>query len=341
MTMGELVRALLAAHVDGDDAGFRGAAEALIVEERRKNHPVLANDLERVLSNGSQSSKRPFLVDQGVEILGALPSDKERGMPLVSVSTPVRSIDSIVLGPVLRRSIERIREENRNAELLGTYGLRPMRKLLFCGPPGCGKTVTAEALAESLRLPLVLVRFDAVVSSYLGETAANLSRVMDFARRNPAVYLFDEFDAIGKKRDAEEEHGELKRVVNSFLQMLDGFRGESIIVAATNHQGLLDPALWRRFDDILFFDFPDEEQAVTTLVRLLGPIGVEPDVNLKAYGPRLAGFSFADVEHLAVDAMKRTILGGGLHVTAETLGQAADSQRQRTDLTQLTERQSG
>lgn len=339
--MGELVRALLAAHVDGDDAGFRAAAETLIEDERRKNHPVLANDLERVLSNGSRGVKQALMVDQGAEFLGALPTDNERGMPLVLVSNPTRSIDSIVLDLTVRQSLMRIHEENRNGELLGTYGLRPMRKLLFCGPPGCGKTVTAEALAESLRLPLVLVRFDAVVSSYLGETAANLSRVMDFARRNPAVYLFDEFDAIGKKRDAEEEHGELKRVVNSFLQMLDGFRGESILVAATNHQGLLDPALWRRFDDILFFGMPDEEQAVATLARLLRQVGVQPDVNLKSYGPLLSGFSFADIEHLSVDAMKRTILAGSLHVSDDILKESVESQRQRTDLTRMTEQESG
>ena len=126
----------------------------------------------------------------------------------------------------------------------------------FAVLPGCGRTVSAEAIAAELYLPLALVRFDAVVSSYLGETAANLRKVFDFARSRPMVVLFDEFDAIGKDRASLEEHGEIKRVVNSFLQILDGFRSDTVAIAATNHQGLLDPALWRRFDEIVFFDMP-------------------------------------------------------------------------------------
>lgn len=335
MTTGELIRALLAAYVDGDDHAFRRAAEQLISEERRKNHRVLANDIERLLSNGSKKRRQLLQLDDGPGLLGGLPVDKERGMPLVQVSNPVRDLDGLVLDQAVRNSLARIVGENRNTDLLKTYGLRPVRKLLFCGPPGCGKTVTAEALAAALQLPLVLVRFDAVVSSYLGETAANLSRVMDCARRRPAVYLFDEFDAIGKKRDTEEEHGELKRVVNSFLQMLDGFRGESLIVAATNHQGLLDPALWRRFDDILFFDMPSADQAMATLVNSLSQMGVERDVNLKQYAACLEGFSFADIEHLAEDAAKQTILSGRSLVSDATLRSAVEAQRQRTVVTRI------
>lgn len=335
MTTGELIRALLAAFVDKDDAAFRVAAKRLIEEERRKNHRVLANDLERLLSNGSPHSRQLMHLDAGPGLLPGAPIDKERGMPLVHIYSPSRTMEDLVLDEDVIQSLARVVDENLNADLLGTYGLTPSRKLLFCGPPGCGKTVTAEALADALRLPVVLVRFDAVVSSYLGETAANLSRVMDFARRSPAVYLFDEFDAIGKKRDAEEEHGELKRVVNSFLQMLDGFRGESVIVAATNHQGLLDPALWRRFDDIAFFDMPSETQAVATLVKALRHIGVEQDVNLKRYGASLGAFSYADVEHIATDAAKRTILSGQSHVTNVTLQESVDAQRRRTTVTQV------
>lgn len=335
MTTGELLRALLVAFMDRDDAAFRAAAERVIEEERRKNHRVLANDLERLLSNGSSHSRHVRRLDDGPSLMPGVPMDRERDMPLVRVYSSDRTFDDLVLGDKVRSSLHRVVDENRSAELLKTYGLSPARKLLFCGPPGCGKTATAEALADALRLPVVLVRFDAVVSSYLGETAANLSRVMDFARKSPAVYLFDEFDAIGKKRDAQEEHGELKRVVNSFLQMLDGFRGESVIVAATNHQGLLDPALWRRFDDIVFFDMPNEEQAIATLVKALRQIGVEKDVNLKKYVQRLDAFSFADIEHIAIDAAKSAILRGESHVSEAVLSESVDAQRHRTDVTRI------
>ncbi len=169
---------------------------------------------------------------------------------------PARRLTDLVLDEATRKTLERIVDENRKADLLKTYGSRPANRILFCGPPGCGKTVSAEAIAAELYLPLALVRFDAVVSSYLGETAANLRKVFDFARSRPMVVLFDEFDAIGKDRASLEEHGEIKRVVNSFLQILDGFRSDTVAIAATNHQGLLDPALWRRFDEIVFFDMP-------------------------------------------------------------------------------------
>jgi len=145
----------------------------------------------------------------------------------------------------------------RSTEIICTlHGFQPATKLLFCGPPGCGKTLCAEIIASELGLPLLYTRFDAIVSSYLGETAANLRKVFEYASSSRWVVLFDEFDAIGKARDDAAEHGELKRVINSFLQLLDGFTAPSILIAATNHEQLLDPALWRRFDEILVFPRP-------------------------------------------------------------------------------------
>ena len=129
------------------------------------------------------------------------------------------------------------------------------RRVLMFGPPGSGKTSAAEGLAAELGIPLVVVRLDSLISSYLGETASNLRRVVDYAARAPFVVLFDEFDAIGRNRDDPQEHGELKRVVNAFLQMIEAYSGTSLLLAATNHEQLLDPALWRRFDDVIEFRF--------------------------------------------------------------------------------------
>ena len=197
----ESIRKLLLAHFEGDAEGFRAAAREYIDEERRKNHPLVARDLERVLAsyNGLsvvRSSNGLVPLAQGSQ---DVPKYNERNVPLIEMFEPGRHLQDLVLDEAVRKTLERIVEENRRADLLKTYGARPANRILFCGPPGCGKTISAEAIAAELYLPLALVRFDAVVSSYLGETAANLRKVFDFARSRPMAVLFDEFDAIGKK----------------------------------------------------------------------------------------------------------------------------------------------
>jgi SpoVK/Ycf46/Vps4 family AAA+-type ATPase len=309
-TTSESIRKLLLAHFEGDSEGFRTVAREYIAEERRKNHPLVAGELDRILSiyNG-------FSVLKGNNGLAPvsmsprdIPRDKERNVALIEILEPRRRLEELVLDVETRTALERIIEENRRADLLKTYGSRPANRILFCGPPGCGKTVAAEAIAAELYLPLTLVRFDAVVSSYLGETAANLRKVFDYASSRPMVVLFDEFDAIGKDRASVEEHGEIKRVVNSFLQILDSFHSDTVTIAATNHEGLLDSALWRRFDEIISFERPSQD-AVECLLRVnLRQIGLRPDVNLHEIATTLSGLSHADVERVARDAIKQMLL---------------------------------
>lgn len=336
-TTGESIRKMLIAHYKGDEEAFRTAAEEYVAEERRKNHHIVARDLERLIGNfsGSQS----FSLDS-LNLLGVpsqnLPHDKERGVLLVEVSEPKRGLETLVLSEIVREALKRIIVENRCADLLKAHGMSPVGKVLFCGPPGCGKTVAAETIAKELYLPLVLVRFDAIVSSYLGETAANLRKVFDFARTRPMVLLFDEFDAIGKKRTLEDEHGELKRVVNSFLQMLDGYRGEALIIAATNYQGLLDQALWRRFDDIIYFDKPDVAAIEELLIRYTRQIGISSSVRLKQVSRKLVGMSHADVERITNDAIKETILGNCQFIEPDVLDSAVRRQIARLQLTEQT-----
>jgi SpoVK/Ycf46/Vps4 family AAA+-type ATPase len=332
MTAGNAIRKLIMAHAKGDSESFKTAASEFINEERRKRHHVLADDLERILSNGATSPKvetltflRPFSAE--------LPRDKERGALLLEQYEPAYSLSEMILDPGARAALERAIQEQRHVDLLASYGLKPLRKILFCGPPGCGKTMAAEALAKELYLPLVLVRFDAVISSYLGETAANLRRVFDFAASRPMVILFDEFDAIGKKRDDVEEHGELKRVVNAFLQMLDSFGGEAITIAATNHEQMLDPALWRRFDEVLVFRQPNQPEITELLERYLRQIGTF-SLDWAASAEALEGSSHADVKRVAEDAIKSALLGDLGKVTQEVLGQAIEKQRGRLQLRQ-------
>lgn len=262
-----------------------------------------------------------------------LPRDKERNVMLVEIIEPDRDLNSMILSISLRNQIENLIIENKKADLLHSYGLQPARKILFCGPPGCGKTVAASVIAKELHLPLILVRFDAIVSSYLGETASNLRKVFDYARTRPFVLFFDEFDAVGKSRTNFDEHGELKRVVNSFLQIMDSFKGHGITIAATNHQGLIDHALWRRFDEILFFDKPDANQINDLLVNLFRQRGISKTINLSALAKTLVGMTHAEIERLALDALKGSILNGQDNIEKITLLNAVERHRKRTQIT--------
>ncbi|MHB1956694.1 MAG: AAA family ATPase, partial [Sulfobacillus sp.] len=202
-------------------------------------------------------------------------------------------------------------------DVLSSYGLRPLNRLLFCGPPGCGKTLTAEVIALELSLELVIVRFDAVVSSFLGETAANLRKVFDFLSEGHFVALFDEFDAIGKERDDAAEHGELKRVVNSVLQMMDSYRGNSLFIAATNHERMLDRAVWRRFDEVLMFEKPTFEQIrALFLIKLRG---VRHDLPLedRVFVNEFTGFTHADIERIVIRSIKWMVLRGREFLTPD------------------------
>lgn len=335
-TASEAVRKLLVAHFKGDDAAFRAAAWEFVEKERSLNHHVLVKELERILAsaNGSRDQRQEVFSTLGV-FNGNLPRDKERNAELVEMCEPRRELEYLVFCPQVRQTLERIVLERRKEELLGAHGVRPIAKVLFCGPPGCGKTVAVEALARELYLPLATVRFDAVVSSYLGETAANLRKVFDFARSRPLILFFDEFDAIGKHRTAIDEHGELKRVVNSFLQLLDNFRSEILTVAATNHQGLLDSALWRRFDEIVVFPKPTREEIETLLCRLFRQVTVSHSVNLGEVSRNLEGFSHADVERVAQETIKQTLLSGKERVEPDVLSAAVARQRERLAVTEF------
>ena len=328
------VRRLLIAHFQGDEAEFRAAAKEIVTHERRLNHSVLANDLEQILNgaNGSPRKAKSFFATYSGGA-GQLPKDRERDASLVEVSDSNRELEELVLADDVRRGLDRVVRERRSVDLLRSHGMNPVQKLLFCGPPGCGKTAAAGALANALYLPLATVRFDAVVSSYLGETAANLRKVFDFARQRPVLLFFDEFDAIGKHRTAADEHGEIKRVVNSFLQLLDGFHSETLTVAATNHQGLLDPALWRRFDEILLFPPPTVEEIETLLCRQFRQVTVSKSMRLRSVARSLEGLSHADVERVAEDAIKETLLDGREQVTPSVLRNSVERQMRRGTVT--------
>lgn len=196
------------------------------------------------------------------------------------------------------------------------------------GPPGCGKTLCARIISNELGLPLLYTRFDAIVSSYLGETATNLRKVFTYASSGHWLLLFDEFDAIGKRRDDENEHGELKRVVNSFLQLLDGFSAPSLVVAATNHEQLLDPALWRRFDEIVTFPRPSVRE-IEQLVSMKLKNFPTTDLKMHALAASLRGMSHADIERVCFDAIKACVIDGKDTLTQSEFTAALKQQKHR------------
>ena len=327
MASGKLLRQLISSGARGDVAAFRVASEAVIQEERQKRHHLLANDLERLLyadqaalGDGKRGGRRTF---------SELPKSADSGTGLMEERPAVREEKDIVLSDDARSIFEEILLEQNRADMLRSYGVQPARKLLFCGPSGCGKTLAAEVLANSLSLPLVLVRIDSVISSFLGETASNLRKVFDFVSETPVVALFDEFDALAKDRGDTSDHGELKRSVNAVLQMLDGYRGESILIATTNYEQLLDPAVWRRFDEVVRFEMPNLEQIRRLLALKLSGIRRNFDVDESKTASLFKGLSHADIERVLRRAVKQMILAGREFLEVSDLKDALAREYQR------------
>ena len=310
MANGKLLRQLIKAGASGNTEAFRRVTEEVIRAERQKQHHLLADELEQILHSRANSPVGASLH----HLASKVPYDRERGLPLLEVHSPRRGFLDVVLTEENLAILESILREHHRADVLSSMGLRPTHRLLFCGPPGCGKTLTAEVIATELSWPLVVVRIDSVISSFLGETAANLRQVFDFMQSAPMVVLFDEFDALAKERSEQGEHGELKRVVNAVLQMMDAYKGRSIIIAATNHEGILDSAIWRRFEEVLLFDLSTDEQLNKLFALKLR--GIRRNFSLETFnGAELfktlypkGGLSHADVERILQRAIKHMIL---------------------------------
>ncbi|TAK83142.1 MAG: AAA family ATPase [Betaproteobacteria bacterium] len=324
MATGKLLRQLIKSGIEGNAEAFRVASEEVIKEERQKQHHLLANDLERLLYG------RPREIGQSPgRSLEKAPVDRERNLALLDLREPVRRLEDAVLSDETRSAVDEVLQEHHHKERLASYGLRAADRLLFYGPPGCGKTLTAEVIASELGLPLAIVRVDAVVSSYLGETAANLRRVFDFAAANAAVVLFDEFDALAKERADEAEHGELRRVVNAVLQMMDAYIGRSVLIAATNHESILDLAVWRRFEEVLLFEPPNLDQLRRLLALKLRGVRREFEVEDAAVTTLFKNMTHADVERVLRRAIKDMVLLGKEFLALRHLETAARRERPR------------
>ncbi|MGK8487089.1 AAA family ATPase [Nocardia asiatica] len=308
MASSELITEMVRAHTQGDEHRWLTLLSQLVAAESRAGHTRQAARLRELLLEARQAtSERTRRGEPGKAIqLARAPRDLADVLDVRYCDT---RLDDLVLPCELRDSTQRVLDEQRMAGRLAEHGLSARRRLLLYGPPGCGKTMAAHALAGELKLPLARVRLEVLFSRYLGETAATLTDIFEHISRVRAVYLFDEFDALGKHRGDEFDVGEAKRVVSTFLQLLDADDSDSLIVAATNLGGALDAALFRRFDDVLEFPPPTPEGVATLMRRLLRTVPLEEGeiMELAQHGD---GLSFAEVRGAVDNARKAAILAG-------------------------------
>lgn len=305
-----------------DELAFRRAMNEIIEEEEARHHLAIARDLRALLAVGSSARHQ-----DGVFSLPPAPKSRDNEWDLIDVKIPELELGDLVLEPSVSESIEGVASEVSHWDALRSAGVPLRQKLLFTGPAGTGKTSAAEGLATTLGWPLGLVSVDTVVSSYLGETATNLRRVFDFAQDHRLVLVFDEFDALGRMRDDSSEHGEMKRVVSSFLQFLDHYSGPSILIATTNYPGLLDFALWRRFDEVAEFKRPGVH-AIRRLLRLRSRAMTSKPFRIDQTATSLRGLPHAAVERFIFDVRREQILHG--EVSEARVGELLHGIRRRS-----------
>lgn len=315
MTTARHIVALLRSHIDGDEDRFLSVATQLAAHEARQGHGKLAQELRELVD--AAKGKGATVARRGA---GPVPLAQPKGelSTLLSARYSDIRLNSMVLSPELHERLARVLTEQRQQERLRARGLKPRRKLLLVGPPGSGKTMTASALAGELKLPLFTVLYEGLIGKLMGETATRLRMVFDAIAVQRGVYFFDEFDAIGSQRSGTNDVGEIRRVLNSFLQFLENDDGPSLIVAATNHPELLDKAVFRRFDDVIAYGLPDPEIARGILETHL--IGY--DLQGVDWPPVLegaAGLSQAEVSRAADEAAKIAVLKESDEIHTSTL----------------------
>lgn len=319
------LRALLSSYAEEDRPRFLSVASQIAAKAARDGNSELAGELlELVAASKEQAERR-----QSPDIIPiARPVGELSG--LVTAQYPTTRLSEMVLDPSVRESLSRVIREYRNSEQLQVRGLEPRRKLLLIGPPGCGKSMTATALAGELGRPLLQVQLHALIAKFMGETAAKLHLIFDAMGKAPGVYLFDEFDALGAQRGADNDVGEARRILNSFLVLLEQESSRSLIVAATNLPEMLDDALFRRFDDVIRYAPPSAGMVETLIRNRLAQFNTTTLSMDKVV--RLAkGLSHGDIVKACEDAAKETVLDGKGRILTGTLVKALKSRVRTTD----------
>src|ERR1039457_4104951 len=304
MARSDLLISLVQAGNAVDKRGFRTVTEAIIAEERAKRHDVLAERLSKAIAPNGNGN--------GMQNAAITPIDSfSRGRDFISEVIPRRRLEDLVLSDTARENLREFIEEQHRADILRAHGLEPRNRVLLVGPPGNGKTTVAEAIAEAVAVSLFVVRYEAIIGSYLGETASRLKRVFDYARTTPCVLFFDEFDAIGKERGDIHETGEIKRVVTSLLMQIDELPSYTIVAAATNHPELLDRAAWRRFQVRVSLPLPRQKELAAYIEAFMSHFAEPLNTSPLAIAKRLGTISYDEAEQFCLDVRRRQVLAIG------------------------------
>ena len=315
------LKALLKSHASRDDEQFYSVAMQVAAHEAKLGHGKLAVELRDIID----SAKTRLVQEPGGKLV---PISKPRGelASLLTVTYPKNRLGEMVLDANVSSQLMRVLKEQHQLVRIREHGLSPRRKLLLVGPPGTGKTMTASALAGELAIPLFLVRLDSLITKFMGETSAKLRQVFDAIADIRGVYFFDEFDAIGSQRGLANDVGEIRRVLNSFLQMIEHDHSNSVIIAATNHPEILDHALFRRFDDVVEYHLPSREQAIDLIQARLGEFAPKPFSRSEIAG-QVDGLSYAEICRATNDAIKDAIMQDRSRVQAAVLSSALEERR--------------
>jgi AAA+ superfamily predicted ATPase len=304
MARADLLCDVIKSGLSGDLLTFRKAAEAISAEERANHHEILAQKIENMLkttypnsANKESNESRPMF----------LPRDR-MSANLCHEKNPEKTLDQLILSESIVKSCHELIEEQMRSDLLHSYGVDPRNKVLLIGPPGNGKTSLAEALANALMVPLYIVKYESIVGSYLGETASRLARLFEYVRARQCVLFFDEFETLGKERGDEHETGEIKRVVSSLLLQIDALPSYVVIIAATNHDSLLDTAVWRRFQLKMELSKPSASDLELWLSRFEKHNKFKFDVGINSMAKMLVGKSFAEAEEFALSVYRQYVL---------------------------------
>lgn len=318
MATAEQVKSLIRAHFSDDAERFYSVSLQVAAGEARQGHAGLAHDLREIIDT-ERKKAGPRLLSFPADLKG-----------LVLTEEPSTPLAAMVLPTTIRNRLDRIIHEYRQQNKLKQHGLVHRRKILLIGPPGTGKTMTAEVLAKELTLPLNTIQVDRLVTKFMGETSAKLRQIFDLMQQAHGVYLFDEFDAIGGDRSNDNDVGEIRRVLNAFLQFIEQDTSDSLIIAATNNPGLLDHALFRRFDDVLHYDRPSSEQMKSLIENVMGTF-IAPRFAWKRIVQACDGLSHAEIDHACRDAIKTVVLKDAKQVgAADLLAAIEDRQNARS-----------
>ncbi len=301
MATARQLKALLRSHIEGDDSQFYSVAMQLAAHEAKQGHGKVAIEIRDLIDEAKNTQYKKNLT--------TIPIAKPKGelSEILSVSYPKLRLSDIILTEEIKSRLERLIKEHKHTQKLRSHSLSPRKKLLLIGPPGTGKTMTASVLAGELGLPLFVVRLDGLMTKFMGETAAKLRLIFDAIQQTRGVYLFDEFDSIGSHRGMTNDVGEIRRVLNSFLLMLEEDDSDSLLIAATNHVDLLDHALFRRFDDVIEYQLPSLNEIITTLKNRLASFPKER-IGWKSLANEAIQLSYGEISRACDDAIKDALI---------------------------------